>query len=87
MSVITGVPRNEEILREQPKSAFAYPWYTWLNQVYVICFSLQQSGTTAERPDKLIWIGRRYFDVTLGIPVWVKSAKPTVWVNASGAVV
>ncbi len=41
------------------------------------------SGTTAQRPT-LVAVGARYFDTTLGIPIWWKGA---VWVNASGATV
>lgn len=38
---------------------------TWFIQVYTLCLSLQESGTTANRPVKNLWIGRRYFDTTL----------------------
>lgn len=41
------------------------------------------SGTTAQRPVVSV-IGFRYFDTTLGIPIFWKGA---VWVNASGATV
>lgn len=82
--IINNVPLNVDVMGDKTKTSFVYPWYTWLQQIYTICFSIQQSGTTANRPVKLIWIGRRYFDISLGIPVWVQSANPTVWVNATG---
>jgi hypothetical protein len=41
------------------------------------------NGTTAQRPTT-VGVGSRYFDTTLGIPIWWKGA---VWVNASGATV
>lgn len=62
-------------------------WMTWFNQVYTLVFSIQQSGNTASRPTTNLWIGRRYFDTTLGKPVWIKSVGPPVWVDATGAVV
>lgn len=49
------------------------------------------SGTTANRPMASslnpLYIGQMYFDTTLGKPVFVLSLNPTVWVDASGAVV
>ena len=44
---------------------------------------VQASGTTAQRPTT-IEVGSKYFDTTLGIPVFWNGA---AWVNASGAVV
>lgn len=60
-------------------------WAQWFSRIHTIATSLQQSGPTSDRPTTVLWIGRRYFDQTLGIPVWVQSVRPTVWVNASGA--
>ena len=47
----------------------------------------RQSGTTADRPTKGLWVGRRFYDTTLGKPVFVDSIGPVVWHDASGAVV
>jgi hypothetical protein len=65
-----------------PRSA----WNNWFSRVHTIAISAQQSGTTANRPDSVLWIGRRYFDTTLGKPVYVKSVKPAVWVDGVGVV-
>ena len=62
-------------------------WLQWFNLVHQTVTAARQSGTTANRPDRLLWIGRRYFDATLGKPVYLKSVKPAVWVDASGATV
>jgi hypothetical protein len=62
-------------------------WIEWISLAHVFLFSVQESGPSTNRPPKRLWIGRRYFDTTLGLPVYVKSVKPTVWVNAAGAVV
>lgn len=59
----------------------------WITRIQAIASSLQQSGTTANRPTSVLWIGRRYFDTTLGIPIWVQSVAPVVWCNATGAAV
>lgn len=63
------------------------PWLSWVDRVHAAVSSLYQSGTTANRPTELLWVGRSYFDTTLGYPVWVKSVKPAVWVSAAGVVV
>lgn len=68
-----------------PDGMFFRTWAQWLSRVHEIVMSVQQSGTTSERPTKVLWIGRRYFDTTLGKPVYFKSARPDVWVDASGA--
>lgn len=57
-------------------------WRQFFQAVYLVCFSVQQSGTTANRPTKFLWTGRPYFDTTLGKPVWYKTAG---WVDATGA--
>lgn len=62
-------------------------WLQWFDRIHAICAANQQSGDTASRPTARLWIGRRYFDETLGKPVYVKSVKPAVWVDASGSVV
>lgn len=62
-------------------------WRSWFSRVQAIVSASQQSGTTANRPTKVLWLGRRYFDTTLGKPVYVRSVNPTVWVDAAGVVV
>ena len=63
---------------EDPNS----PWSNWFAQVFRILFSVQDSGTTAQRPTKNLWAGRPYFDTDLGKPIWYKT---TGWVDATGA--
>lgn len=62
-------------------------WAQWLSWVHMTVSSARQSGTTAERPTSMLWLGRSFFDTTLGIPVYVQSVRPTVWVDAAGNVV
>ena len=67
------------------------PWQSWLAQVFYWLRPAGNTGTTAQRPTDSstspLYVGQSYFDATLGLPVWVKSRGPTVWVNASGATV
>ena len=59
-------------------------WRAFFNAVFTICNALTTSGTTAQRPTTLLWIGRTYFDVTIGLPIWIQSTGPTVWIDAAG---
>lgn len=68
-------------------AAVSQGWRNFFVAVFNILTALTLNGTTANRPIKFLWIGRPYFDVTLGIPIWVRSLSPTVWVNGAGAVV
>jgi hypothetical protein len=63
------------------------PWLQVFTRWQRVIVAAQESGTTANRPTKLLWVGRPYFDTTIGKPVWVKTASPVVWVDATGAAV
>ena len=56
-------------------------WRNFFNAVFAICNGVTQSGTTANRPSANLWVGRVYFDTTLGLPIWYKSPG---WVKADG---
>lgn len=63
------------------------PWAQWVQRTQNNVRTLQQSGPTADRPDSLLWIGRFYFDTTIGKPIWVKQVTPAVvWVDGVGTV-
>lgn len=62
-------------------------YQAWFALVGETVRSLRQSGATADRPAKALWIGRQFFDTTLGHPVWVQSVNPAVWVDGTGTVV
>ncbi len=68
-------------------------WTTFFSNVFNIVNAITLSGTTANRPTKFIWIGRPYFDTSLGAnggkPIWVASVSAGVatWVDATGAIV
>lgn len=46
------------------------PWGNWFTQAASILQGITESGTTANRPTKGLYVGRRYYDTTLGYPVW-----------------
>ena len=79
------LPSNDP-LTNQDRTAFR-TWAQWLSWVHLTIKAARQSGTTAERPTTLLWIGRRYYDETLSKPVYVRAVKPTVWRDAMGNVV
>lgn len=76
------LPSNDPVVGDDKKAART--WMQWFSRVQDIVISIQQSGPSSERPTNLLWVGRRYFDTTLGKPVYFKSARPNVWVDASG---
>ena len=59
-------------------------WGQWFTRVQAIVSAAQQSGVTADRPTSVLWVGRVYFDTTLGYQIWLRSVRPTVWVSAAG---
>lgn len=68
---------------------FTPAWSQWIQRTHKNARMVQESGPTTQRPTAGLWIGRFWFDETLGIPVWVKTVPPkpaaAVWVNSAGA--
>jgi hypothetical protein len=62
-------------------------WAAWFSTAHQILQDTSASGTTANRPINQLYVGKPYFDTTLGAPIHVKSTNPTVWVNGIGTVV
>jgi len=83
--MIANAPFREPI-QDVKNGSMAPSWIQWLTKVGLYSGSASDSGTTAQRPTTNLWIGRQYFDTTLGLPVFVKTLAP-VWVTAAGAVV
>ena len=62
------------------------PWGNFLTTAYMILFACSQSGPTANRPTKNLYVGMPYFDTDLGAngkPIWVDKTK-AAWVLADG---
>lgn len=82
---MTELPSNNPVTTAGGKTA--QPWAHWFNAVHQTVSAVRQSGATAQRPTKGLWIGRQFFDTTLGRPVYVQSVNPVVWVDSAGVVV
>ena len=64
-------------------------WASFFSSVSLLLGAITQSGTTANRPTKYLWVGRPYWDTSLaanGKPIWVNKLG-TGWVDATGAAV
>jgi hypothetical protein len=80
-----GLPDDKKVVDENGNLEFA--WLQWFSRAHAIITAGAQAGTTANRPTTGLWIGRRWFDQSLGKPVYVKEVRPAiVWVDGSGAV-
>lgn len=82
---LIGAPPTDAVDTMTDEGKLAPPaegWRNFLMAVYNICNALTMSGTTANRPTKMLWTGRMYFDTTLGLPIWYKTAS---WVKADGS--
>lgn len=66
------------------RARFTTGWQHFMSDVSSFLQAVTSSGTTAQRPTKLLYVGRPYFDTTLGKPIWLKSVGPVVWVDATG---
>jgi hypothetical protein len=83
MSVITEAPKDPPIAKN---GMFSWAWIQWFQSVFLVASTAQESGPTTQRPTKNLWIGRRFFDTTVGKPVYLKSTAPNVWVDGAGTV-
>lgn len=80
MAVINQPPN----VKVDTDSGVASGWVTFFSDAFAILSGLTQSGTTANRPTARLWVGRMYFDTTLGKPIWYSGS---AWVDATGAAV
>lgn len=76
-------PSNTPVVGDDKLATVA--WQQVFTRWHRIILAAQESGTTANRPTSLLWVGRMYFDTTLGKPVWLKTVNPIGWVDATGA--
>ena len=60
-------------------------WYRFFSNVAGTLTAITGSGTTAQRPTKLLFTGRQWYDTTLSIPIYYNAASGTGWRNAAGA--
>ncbi len=78
-----GEPSTAPLVDKDGNAVQAFA--TWVSRMTFIGQAAQQSGTTANRPTAILWIGRQYYDTDLGYPVFVHSVgPPVVWHDAAG---
>lgn len=86
-SPLGALPLPPLTAKEDPYH-FSPAWAGWLSTAQYILQDMSNSGTTAQRPTNNQYIGKPYFDTTLGIPIWMKTPGTSpVWVNGAGAAV
>jgi len=84
MPLINPAPITEAVADQNGKAVPS--WAQWFQQVYGLCFDVQNSGTTAQRPTKFLYPGKFYFDTSLGAngkPIWLNK-NSSGWVLADG---
>lgn len=62
-------------------------WAQFFNAVQSLLYVSTRSGPTASRPTSTQpnrFVGMAYFDVQLGLPVFLKTASSNAWVKADG---
>jgi len=60
-------------------------WAGWFSSALNVLVATSSSGPTSGRPTSGLYIGRFYFDTTLGIAIWCKTpGSSPVWVNGAG---
>lgn len=78
MALINSPPNNAV---DESGTRVAQGWAEFFSNVFMLLAALTGSGTTVNRPTKFLFLGRPYFDSTLGFPVWWNG---TIWVDATG---
>lgn len=79
-------PLNSRLPVEGDLAQWTKPWGNWFSLAQNILFATSQSGPTANRPTKNLYVGRVYFDTSLGAngkPIWVRKDMAG-WVLADG---
>lgn len=82
MSIVSAPPMDSPV--QDTNGNISAAWTTWIQQAYFVLKSVESAGPTEKRPLKNLWVGMYHFDTTLGIPIYLKTLNPIVWVNASG---
>lgn len=84
MSEISKPPVLEKFNQD---GSLSQGWQQWMEDVRNKASTAGESGTTANRPTTGLFVGRRFFDSTLGHPIYLKTISPVVWVDGTGTVV
>jgi hypothetical protein len=57
-------------------------WANWLMTATSILQDAQRNGVSANRPIEGLYVGKQFFDTTLGHPIWYDGSG---WVDATGS--
>lgn len=79
-------PLNSPLVVQGQLAQWSKPWGNWFSQAFVLLQDMQNAGTTAQRPTKSLYVGKPYFDTSLGAqgkPIWLGKDLAT-WVLADG---
>ena len=72
-------PPTGPITREDPPNRVYVAWFSTTAKLLT---ALTASGVTGDRPTAFLWVGRPFFDTTLGQPIWYDGSG---WIDATGA--
>ena len=78
---LTPFPVADELDVEGKVARWRVPSLEWFRKVYIVVNDMQNSGTTAQRPASDMYVGKPYFDSTLGLPIWWNGS---AWIDAAG---
>lgn len=84
--MIGNPPVQSSLVVKDGVAMWTQPWANWMTASWQILFAASQSGLTADRPTTNLWVGRPYFDTSLGAngkPIFVNKLG-TGWVLADG---
>lgn len=79
MILLDQVPTNQRISTTEEVDPV---WSRWFTRLVILFNTLQATGTTAQRPNPAPFVGFRFFDTTLGYPVWWNGSS---WIMAAQA--
>lgn len=81
---LTPFPIQSRLMVSGTFAVWTAPLANWFARAWEILSAAEQAGTTANRPTSNLWVGRPYWDSTLGLPIWWNGA---AWIRADGVVV
>jgi hypothetical protein len=79
---LTQPPTGEGIQIQGSLGRYGNGMTIFFRTAFIVIFDMQNSGPTGERPVENMYVGKPYFDVTLGLPIWYDGSQ---WIDATGA--
>lgn len=86
ISTLVGGQPREPMFDQHGR--FTAPWASWISSAHRVINAQGSAGPTTNRPTSGLYVGQRFYDSTLGYPVWVHQISPSIiWHNGAGAAV